>query len=123
MIALALRAITDYNIINTLIGSALGMGYAATLIGAGWYCYRRRSPLAPVFAACGAVLMSVIVVETHSRFLALPLVPAYMTLMATGVAALLLPRRARASRFRICILFSSRQTPPARARFDRKPDT
>jgi hypothetical protein len=86
VIALALRAITDYNIINTLIGSALGMGYAATLIGAGWYCYRRRSPLAPVFAACGAVLMSVIVVETHSRFLALPLVPAYMTLMATGVA-------------------------------------
>jgi hypothetical protein len=86
VIALALRAITDYKIIDTLLGSALGMGYAAALVGAGWYCYRRESPLAPVFAACGAVLMSVIVVETHSRFQALPLVPAYMTLMATGVA-------------------------------------
>ena len=86
VIALALRAITDYNIINTLLGSALGMGYAATLIGAGWYYYHRGSPLAPVFAACGAVLMSVIVVETHSRFQALPLVPAYLALIATGVA-------------------------------------
>ena len=86
VIALGLRAITDYKMIETLLGSALGMGYAATLIGVAWYKYRRGSPLAPVFAACGAVLMSVIVLETHTRFQALPLVPAYMTLMATGVA-------------------------------------
>jgi Predicted membrane protein (DUF2339) len=84
--ALVLRAITDYKIIDTLIGSVLGMAYAATLIGVGWYKYRQGSPLAPVFAACGSVLMSVIVVETHTRFLALPLVPAYLTLMVTGTA-------------------------------------
>ena len=84
--ALVLRAITDYKIIDTLIGSALGMGYAATLIGVGWYKYRKGSPLAPVFAACGSVLMSVIVVETHTRFLSLPLVPAYLPLIATGAA-------------------------------------
>ena len=88
--ALVLRAITDYKIIDTLIGSALGMGYAATLIGVGWYKYRQGSPLAPVFAACGSVLMSVIVVETHTRFLSLPPVPAYLTLMATGAAMALI---------------------------------
>ncbi|HYS44028.1 MAG TPA: hypothetical protein VEM32_08620, partial [Geobacteraceae bacterium] len=86
VIALVLRTITDYSIINTLAGSVLGMGYAAALMAAGWYQYRRGSPLAPVFAACGAVLISVIVVETHSRFQALPLVPAYLTLMASGAA-------------------------------------
>ena len=84
--ALVLRTITDNNLINTLFGSALGMGYAAALIGVGWYKYRQQSKLAPVFAACGAVLLSIIVVETHTRFQSLPLVPAYMTLMATGVA-------------------------------------
>ncbi len=86
VVALILRTITDNNIINTLAGSALGMGYAAVLIAVGWYKYRQASPLAPVFAACGAVLMSVIVVETHSHFQSLPLVPAYMTLIATGAA-------------------------------------
>ncbi len=86
VVALVLRTITDNNIINTLVGSAFGMGYAAVLIAAGWYKYRQASPLAPVFAACGAVLMSVIVVETHSHFQSLPLVPAYMTLIATGAA-------------------------------------
>ncbi|HLO26372.1 MAG TPA: hypothetical protein VK187_09665 [Geobacteraceae bacterium] len=86
VVALILRTITDNNIINTLAGSALGMGYAAILIAAGWYKYRQTSPLAPVFAACGAFLMSIIVVETHAHFQSLPLVPAYITLIATGAA-------------------------------------
>jgi hypothetical protein len=86
VVALVLRTITDNNVINTLVGSGIGMGYAAILVAAGWYKYRQSSPLAPVFAACGAVLMSIIVVETHTRFQSLPLVPAYMTLMATGAA-------------------------------------
>ncbi|HTG82163.1 MAG TPA: hypothetical protein VL949_09490 [Geobacteraceae bacterium] len=86
VIALVLRTITDNNLINTLFGSALGMGYAAFLIVAGWNAYRRGSPLAPVIAACGAVLISTVVVETHARFQSLPLVPAYMTLMAAGAA-------------------------------------
>ena len=85
VIALILRTITDNGLINTLAGSAVGMGYAAVLMVAGWYHYRRGSPLAPVFAACGAVLISLIVVETHTRFRSLPLVPAYLTLMATGI--------------------------------------
>lgn len=85
VVALVLRTITDNNIINTLVGSGLGMSYAAVLMLVGWYMYEKRSPLAPVFAACGAVLMCTIVVETHTRFESLPLVPAYLTLMATGM--------------------------------------
>ena len=75
------------------IGMALGMGYAAALMVAAWYLYRRRSALAPVFAACGAILMSSIVVETHARFQSLPLVPAYWTLMATGAGLAFVSRQ------------------------------
>ena len=84
VIALILRTVTDNNLIGTLAGSGLGMGYAALLMLWGAYQYERKSPLAPVFACCGTVLMSVIVMETHSRFASLPLVPAYLTLIATG---------------------------------------
>ncbi len=85
VVALGLRTLTDNNLINTLLGSALGMGYAAILMLVGWYRYGKQSPLAPVFAACGAALMAIIVLETHARFGSLPLVPAYLTLMATGI--------------------------------------
>src|SRR5512143_3826454 len=86
VVALILRTITDNGIVNPLLGMGLGMGYAAALMVAGWYLYRRSSSLAPVFVACGAILISSIVVETHARFGSLPLVPAYWTLMATGAA-------------------------------------
>ena len=86
VIALALRTVTDSNIIPTLYGSILGMGFAAAIMLVGWYKYRQASPLAPVFIACGPLLMGLIVVETHSRFASLPLVPAYLTLMLTGGA-------------------------------------
>jgi hypothetical protein len=84
VVALILRTVTDNNLINTLLGSALGMGFAAALMLWGAYQYERQSPLAPVFACCGACLMSVIVLETHTRFASLPLVPAYLTLILTG---------------------------------------
>jgi len=93
VVALILRTITDNGIVNPLLGMGLGMGYAAALIVAGWYQYRRGSSLAPVFVACGAILMSSIVVETHARFGSLPLVPAYWTLMATGAALAFVSRR------------------------------
>lgn len=96
VIALILRTITDNGIVNTLLGMGLGMGYAAALMVAGWYMYRRGSSLAPVFAACGAVLMSSIVVETHARFQSLPLVPAYWTLMATGAGMAFISRQFKA---------------------------
>jgi hypothetical protein len=85
VVALVLRTITDSGLVNKLAGSVLGMGYAAGLMAAGAYQFNRQSPLAPVFAACGAILMSSVVVETHTHFQSLPLVPAYLTLIATGV--------------------------------------
>lgn len=93
VVALILRTITDNAIVNPLLGMGLGMGYAAALMVAGWYQYRRGSSLAPVFVACGAILMSSIVVETHARFQSLPLVPAYWTLMATGAGMAFVSRR------------------------------
>jgi hypothetical protein len=85
VLALVLRTVTDNHLINTLAGSMLGMGYAAALMLAGAWCYARKNPLAPIFAASGSVLICSIVVETHTRFASLPLVPAYLTLIATGV--------------------------------------
>jgi len=85
VVALGLRTITDSNLINTLAGSVLGMGYAAALMLAGAWRYGKKSPLAPIFAASGVVLMCSVVVETHARFASLPLVPAYLMLIATGV--------------------------------------
>ena len=96
VVALILRTITDNGIVNPLLGMGLGMGYSAVLMVAGWYQYRRGSSLAPVFAACGAVLMSSIVVETHARFRSLPLVPAYWTLMATGAGMAFISRQFKA---------------------------
>ncbi|MFZ2949347.1 MAG: hypothetical protein WA003_07665 [Desulfuromonadaceae bacterium] len=93
VVALVLRTVTDSGLVSKLIGSGLGMGYAAGLMIFGWYKYARESPLAPVFAACGVVLMSTIVVETHMHFKSLPLVPAYLTLMATGFGMALMSRR------------------------------
>jgi hypothetical protein len=58
VVALVLRTLTDNDIINTLLGSALGMGYATIIILVGWYKYGKESPLAPVFATCGAALMA-----------------------------------------------------------------
>ena len=91
--ALILRTIADSGIVSKLAGSGLGMGYAAILIIAGWYMYSRQSPLAPVFATCGSVLMSTIVVETHVHFDTLPLIPAYLTLVATGIAMAIISYR------------------------------
>lgn len=93
VIALVLRTVTDSGFVNKLLGSGLGMGYAAALMAYGWYKYAEESPLAPVFSACGALLMSTIVVETHMHFQSLPLVPAYLTLMATGFGMAIMSRR------------------------------
>lgn len=93
VVALILRTITDSGVIDKLIGSGIGMAYATILMFAGWYKYRENSLLAPIIAASGAILMSAIVVETHTHFNALPVVPAYLTLMATGIAMALISRQ------------------------------
>lgn len=93
VIALVLRTITDGGMVDKLLGSGLGMGYATALMIFSWYKYSKESPLAPVFAACGVILISTIVAETHMHFKSLPLVPAYLTLMATGFGMAIMSRR------------------------------
>jgi len=100
--ALILRTITDSNIINTQLGSMLGMGYAAALIIGGWWLYSRQSRLAPVFPACGLLLLFSVVLETHARFQSLSSIMAYSILFAAGAAVTALGLRYRAS-FQLCL--------------------
>src|SRR3972149_12092755 len=53
VVALILRTITDNAIVNPLLGMGLGMGYAAALMVAGWYQYRRGGSPAPGFGGGG----------------------------------------------------------------------
>ncbi|BCR06936.1 hypothetical protein DESUT3_40050 [Desulfuromonas versatilis] len=90
VVALALRTVTDSDLIDKQVGSLLGMVYAGALMFTGWYQYGRKSPLAPVFTLCGGILMYIIVVETHERFESLPSVPAYVMVLATGAGMALI---------------------------------
>ena len=100
--ALILRTITDNGIINTQLGSMLGMGYAAALIIGGWWLYSRQSRLAPVFPTCGLLLLFSVVLETHTRFQSLSSVMAYVILIAAAAVVIILGLRYRASA-QLCI--------------------
>ncbi|MBE0596966.1 MAG: DUF2339 domain-containing protein, partial [Desulfuromonadales bacterium] len=86
VIALILRTVTDNGLLDQQLGSVIGVAYALVLIGTGWYQYGRTHPLAPIFTVWGAVLMYVIVIESHARFASLPTLPAYAILLVTGGA-------------------------------------
>lgn len=86
VIALILRTLTDTGIIAMHTGSYVGMGYAATLIAGGWWMLARRNNLGPVFPVFGALLMYIILLETHSRFEAVPSIAAYIILFCTLLA-------------------------------------
>jgi hypothetical protein len=101
VIALILRTITDNEIINTRLGSLFGMGYAAALILAGWWLYSRQNRLAPVFPACGLLLLFSVVLETHVRFQSLSTVMAYLILIAAATVVIVMGLRHRAS-FQLC---------------------
>ena len=101
VVALILRTITDNEIINTQLGSLSGMGYAAALILVGWWLYSRKNSLAPVFPACGLLLLFSVVLETHARFHSLSTVMAYFILIASGAVVIVMGLRYRAS-FQLC---------------------
>lgn len=96
VIALILRTITDNGIVNTQLGSLLGMGYAAALILVGGWFYHKNSSLAPVFPACGLLLLFSIVIETHARFQSLSTVMAYIILIVAGAVVIAMGLRHRA---------------------------
>lgn len=100
--ALILRTITDNEIVNIQFGSLLGMGYAAALIIGGWLLYKKQSRLAPVFPACGLLLLFSVVLETHARFHSLSTVMAYILLLAAGTVVAIMGLRYRAP-FQLCL--------------------
>jgi hypothetical protein len=87
VVALLLRTLTDNGLLDIRLGSVVGMVYAALLLAFGWIQYRRSSPLAPVFAISGTVLMFMVVSETHARFSTLPSEIAYLLIIGAGAAA------------------------------------
>ncbi len=89
VVALLLRAITDMGMIHKMSGSILGMGYAGSLMAAGWWLLSRRNRVGPVFPVSGALLMFVIVLETHIHFQSISSVTAYVFLLLTLLAVVL----------------------------------
>ena len=90
VVALALRTVTDNQLLDPQVGSLLGMVYAGSLIAWGAYKYRQQSPLAPVFTVTGTLLIFSVVAETHAHFEALSTIPAYFILAVVGAAAALI---------------------------------
>ena len=90
VVALALRTVTDNQLLDPQVGSLLGMVYAGSLIAWGAFKYRQQSPLAPVFTVTGTLLIFSVVAETHAHFEALSTVPAYVILAVVGAAAALI---------------------------------
>jgi hypothetical protein len=87
VVALALRTVTDNDLLDKQVGSLIGMFYAGFLIAWGAHRYRLGSPLAPVFTLCGMFLLASVVVETHAHFASLPAIPAYLILTVAGAGA------------------------------------
>lgn len=96
VMALVLRTVTDSGTIDTQLGSILGMGYATALILVGGWFYLKESSLAPVFPACGLLLLFSIVIETHTRFQSLSTVMAYLILIVAGAVVTAMGLRHRA---------------------------
>ena len=103
VIALILRTVTDYGLINKQLGAYVGIAYAAVLLGIGWFRYAKASPQGPIFTLCGSLLMFMVVGETNlnAKFKLLPLLPAHIILILTGTAA-----AAMTNRFRVRLPFS-----------------
>jgi hypothetical protein len=103
VIALILRTVTDFGLINKQLGAYVGIGYAAVLLGIGWYRYQKESPQAPVFTLCSTMLMFLVVGETNlnTKFNLLPLLPAHILLILTGAVT-----AGATNRFRVRLPFS-----------------
>ncbi len=95
VVALALRELAKSGVIETQLGTLLGMVYAFVLIAYGWSSYSRGNHQAPVFSLWGTVVMCSVIVETHRVFESLPTIVAYLLLAGVGLATLLMSRQYR----------------------------
>ncbi len=88
LLALVLRTLTDSGALKMGVGTMLGIGYATLLEAVGWFMYRKKSALAPIFSISGALLLVAVVLETHASFGSISTVPAYgfLAVAAGGMA-------------------------------------
>ncbi len=93
VVALMVRTVTDYGLLEKPLGVVIGMVYSSLLMAMGWYRYRRISPMAPVYTACAAVLLFTIVVETHVRFEILSVRDAHALLAGTAIGMSIIAHR------------------------------
>ncbi len=84
--ALLLRTLTDNGMLEHVIGTYIGLIYAAGLIAAGIYLYGRNSRLAPVFSLCGILLFLAVLVEGHGKFAALSNTAACLLLIISSLS-------------------------------------
>lgn len=95
VLALILRTVTDNAIIPPQVGSIIGIGFAGILLATGWFMYARKGPQAPVFTACGTLLIFAVIAESNlnPKFHLIPLLPAFALLIATGGVTAAISRR------------------------------
>jgi hypothetical protein len=103
VLALILRTVTDNSIVPPDVGSFIGIGYSALLLAVGWFMYARKGAQAPVFTACGSILIFAVIAESNlnQKFHLLPLLPAFALLIATGAVT-----AAVSYRYRVRLPFS-----------------
>lgn len=95
--ALLLRTVTDNGMLAHVLGSFVGLIYAAALMGVGVILYRVNSRLAPVFPACGILLFYSVLLEGHAKFASLSSVSACLLLLVATIAVGLIGLRYKAS--------------------------
>lgn len=107
VIALILRTVTDNGMVAHVTGSLIGFTYAAGLIGCGCFLYLKKSRLAPVFPACGILLLFAIVYETHSYFPSLSIQNVYAILLVIEILIVLMAVKCRAGVLLYLAVFGS----------------
>ncbi len=93
VIGLGLRALSDSDLLSLSSSTILGLVYAFLLIIVGFFLYRGCHSLAPVVTLVGALLSFSVLLETHSRFSALPSAVVYLLLAITGILLTLISFR------------------------------
>lgn len=107
VVALILRTVTDNGMVNLMVGSIIGVVYASGLIGVGFYLYTAKSRLAPVFPACGVLLLYSIIYETHAHFDSLSSQNVYLLLLIAEIVIVLVGLKCRASILLFLAVFGS----------------
>lgn len=105
--ALILRTLTDNNIIDSQLGSFVGIGYAAILIGWGAKLLAKQSRLATVFLVCGLLLMYSVALESHVRFVSLSAQSIYLILFSLLLVTCFVGIRFKHASLNALAIFSS----------------